>query len=110
MKNFLIALSLLVLVVVFTVGNALFVENRMNALIELGEQNRCREAKEELALYEPLLSLTVHHVLLETLQTAAEELCIYPEDSPEHRAAMERFLSACKEVRAGEKFTFFNVF
>ena len=110
MKNFLIALSLLLLVTAFTVGNALFVDNRMNTLISLGEQNRCEEVLEELRQYEPWLSLTVHHVLLETLQTAAEELCIYSEDSPEHRAAMERFLSACREVREGEKFTFFNVF
>lgn len=110
MKSFVISIMLLGFVVLFTVGNALFINSRMAVLITLGEENRCEEVLEELIRYEPLLSLSVHHLLLESLQTAAEEMCVYPKDTPEYLAARERFLSGCREVQAGEKFTFFNVF
>lgn len=110
MKNFLVAAVLLLLATAFAVGNAFFVHTRVASLIALGEADRSREALTELIRQEPYLSLSVHHIQLETTQTAAEEMCIYPKDTPEYRAAKERFLSACREILAGEKFTFFNLF
>ena len=110
MKSFVVAVALLLAVTGFAVGNAFFVETRVESLLSLGEADRSREALEELTRQEPYLSLTVHHVQLESLQTAAEEMCIYPKDASEYRAAKARFLSGCREILAGEKFTFFNLF
>lgn len=110
MKSFVVAVALLFLVTGFAVGNAFFVGARVEALLSLGEADRSEEALAELTRREPYLSLTIHNIQLESLQTAAEEMCIYPKDSPEYRAAKAQFLSGCREILAGEKFTFFNLF
>ncbi len=110
MKSFCVAILLLLLTLLFAVGNAFFLESRVETLMALGEADRSREALAELARQEPYLSLTVHHLQLETTQTAAEEMCIYDIQSPEYQAAKTRFLSSCIEILAGEKFTFFNLF
>lgn len=115
MQNFIIALCLLALTLAAAVTNSLLIGKQMQTLCTLAEQDEAAKAEEEFKRLEPYLALTVNHVVLETVQSAAEEMRVFSESAEpyahtDYLAAKKRFLSGCAEICEGEKFSVSNIF
>lgn len=115
MKNFIIAVCLLLVAISLTVANSLAVRHSIQTLTDLADRNDTVALHDELARLEPFLALTVNHLILEKVQDAAAEMHVYAEsDEPgtktEYLAAKARFLSGCTEISEGEMFSISNIF
>lgn len=111
MKNFWIALILLLLTVALTAVNAFWVQREMQSLSALAAGNDAQAAADRFEKAEPFLALTVNHVILEQAQNAVLEMTVYEDVSPaDYLASRERFLAALREIEEGEKFNISNIF
>ena len=111
MKNVIIASLLLLLAIGFTVVNALWVDARIDLLLELGTQDRVEEAVEEFRRAEPYLAFTVHEKLLDETKIALQKMQAYKDILPEdYQAAKALFISFLEKIACGEKFSLSNVF
>ena len=111
MKNVAVAVILLSLAVGFTVCNALWVDARLHAILELAAEDRTEEALQEFLQAEAYLALTVHEAALKNAEIALREMPALQETHPEeYAAAKERFIAYIEEIRSKEKFAFSNLF
>lgn len=111
MKNFIIAVILLVLVIGFVAVNAVVIANITDKLIEMsdGDINELEKYWEEKYYY---ISMSTHCDILEQADISLVEMKSYLEsgNQEEYRAAKERFLNAVDEIKTGEKLVFYNIF
>lgn len=111
MKNFWIALVLLLLTVALSVCNAFFVHTELQTLRTLALEQDARTLEARFEKAEPYLALTVNHIVLEQVQNAVLEMKVYETTSrADYLAARERFLAALREIEEGEKFNISNIF
>lgn len=111
MKNVVVAILLLALTVGFTLGNGLWAESRLRAILALAMEDRAEEALQEFLRAEPFLALTVHEAALKNAEIALREMLVWQGSHPEeYAAAKKRFTTYIEEIRSKEKFTFSNLF
>jgi len=111
LKNFWIALILLLLALALTIGNSFFVQAEMRTLYDLAQADDAQATADRFERIEPYLALTVNHVILEQAQNAVSEMTVYAtSDDTEYLASRERFLAALREIEEGEKFNVSNIF
>ncbi|HOJ47382.1 MAG TPA: DUF4363 family protein [Bacillota bacterium] len=111
MKNFIIAVILLVLMIGFVTVNAIVIDNITDKLIEMadGDINELEKYWEEKYYY---ISMSTHLDILEQADISLVEMKSYLEsgNEEEYLAAKQRFLNAVDEIKTGEKLVFYNIF
>lgn len=111
MKNFIIAIVLLVLVIGFVTYNAIMIDNITDKLIELadGDINELQKYWAEKSYY---ISMSTHLDILEQADISLVEMKSYYEsgNEEEYLAAKQRFLNAVDEIKTGEKLVLYNIF
>lgn len=115
MKNFIVAVCLLVLTLAFTVANAAAVQKQVSVLTDCAMRDDVHALEDALDKLDPYLSLSVPHMILESLHESAAAMRVYfdsgdPSMQTEYLTAREKFLLYCKEITDGEKFSVSNLF
>ncbi len=115
MKNFILALLLLVLSIGLTVANAVKIRHDTDYLVAIAEQDDASLLYDELLRMDTYFSLTINHTVLEQAEQAAAEMRAYRYEEGEgaladYQSAKTRLLLALHELEEGEKFSFFNIF
>ena len=111
MKNFIIALILLVLVIGFVIMNAFIITNITDKLIEMsdGDVNELDKYWQGKFYY---ISMSTHLDILEQADVAIIDMKSYFESGnvEEYQVSKKRFLNAVDEIKTGEKLVFYNIF
>jgi hypothetical protein len=111
MKNFIVAIILLILVIGFVITNAIVISNITDKLFEMadGNINELEKYWEEQYYY---ISISTHSSVLEDADIAVGDMKSYLEsgNTEEYEAAKERFKNAVDEIKTGEKVALYNIF
>lgn len=111
MKNFVIALILLILIIAFTIVNSVIITNIADKLIQMvnGDINQLADYWQEKYYY---ISISTHSAVLEEADIAISDMRAYleTESYEDYNAAKKRFLNAVDEIKTGEMAVLYNIF
>lgn len=115
MKQFILAVLLLVLTIALTAANAMTIRKDISHLTKLAEQDDAEGLCDELERLDNYFSLTINHNLLEQAQQSAHAMRAYQRIDEEgaaadYRLAKENLLLLLREIEDGETCSFFNIF